>query len=159
MLFSPDLNRTIHSTSALDDGWVKDNPGVEYSLLHVDKPQGLWVTRTRFSPGVLMPYHLHTGLVIGLTTRGCWGYPENERWFTTGEYCVEPAGTYHEVKVPDTNQEITEVVFLMWGALITFSNDGKTIEEYTDASTIENEYLNLCAQQNIQPTKYIKIIS
>jgi len=150
------LSETVENVKSINDGWVSEKPGIKYSLVHIDKSQGLWVTKVRFDAGVVIPAHLHTGQVIGFTTAGKWGYPKDNIFFTEGDYCYEPAGTFHEVEIPKDNKVITEAIFLLWGALITFEDNSSTIiKEYSDATTIENEYITLCKEHNVQPTDYI----
>ena len=149
--------RLIRSAQATPAGWVEDRPGVSYSLVHVDIHQGLWVTKVKFKPGAVVPMHLHTGPVIGYTVRGSWGYPSDDALFQAGDYCLEVAGTYHQVEVPTTNVDDTEAIFLLWGALIIFKPGSREIIEYTDAATVEDEYLTLCKKQNVSPAQYIKI--
>lgn len=150
--------RIVSKSGAIHDGWVFDRPGVEYSLVHVDKSQGLWVTKVRFQTGAKIPRHLHTGAVIGYTTRGCWGYPEENVQFEIGDYCFEPPGTFHEIEVYGSSSEITEAIFIMWGAIINFDiGDREKVTGYSDANTIEDEYLELCKKQKVTPTKYIQM--
>ena len=92
--------RIVQKASSIDDGWVTDKAGAQYTLVHVDKSHGMWVFKSKFEAGLSLPNHLHTGPVIGYTTRGCWGYPTEEVFFERGDYCFEPAGTYHEIEVP-----------------------------------------------------------
>ena len=150
-------SRIIRHATSLPAGWIQDRPGVKYSLVHVDVNQGLWVTKVQFDPGAVVPMHLHTGPVIGFTLQGAWGYPAEGVLFRSGDYCLEIAGTYHQVEVPGSNDCITEAIFLLWGALIIVEEKSRRIIEYTDAATVESEYLNHCKNQNVEPAAYIKI--
>ena len=150
--------RIVSKAGAIHDGWVLDRPGVEYSLVHVDKSQGLWVTKVRFQAGAKIPSHLHTGAVIGYTTRGAWGYPEDNVRFEVGDYCFEPPGTFHEIEVFGSKTEVTEAIFIMWGAILSFDiEDRQKVTGYSDANTIVDEYLDLCRDQNITPTEFIEM--
>lgn len=155
--FRSPSGRLIRHAASTPPGWVVDRPGVEYSLVHVDVNQGLWVTKVRFQPGAVIPNHLHTGPVIGYTIKGSWGYPSEEALFSEGDYCLEVAGTFHQVEVAVSNPGETEAIFLIWGALIIIDDATNKIIEYTDAANVEGQYLALCKEQSVKPAPYLKV--
>ena len=75
--------------------------GSDLQLLQVDVEAGLWVIRTRFQPGYLVPTHKHTGEVFAFTHSGSWKYVEYPEVNTAGSYLFEPAGSVHTLTVPD----------------------------------------------------------
>ncbi len=81
--------------------WVDLGDGSDLQLLQVDVEAGLWVIRTRFQPGYLVPTHKHTGEVFAFTISGSWKYVEYPEVNTAGSYLFEPAGSVHTLTVPD----------------------------------------------------------
>jgi len=80
--------------------------GTKIQLQQVDLTQGLWVLRTKFSPGYQVATHYHTGPVFAVTFTGSWHYREYPDVVNTkGSYLFEPAGSVHTLIVPDTNTE------------------------------------------------------
>ena len=69
--------------------------GTHLQLLQVDVEAGLWVIRTKFEPGVVVPTHKHTGEVFAFTRSGSWKYREYPEVNTAGSYLYEPAGSIH----------------------------------------------------------------
>jgi anti-sigma factor ChrR (cupin superfamily) len=52
--------------------------GTHLQLLQVDVEAGLWVVRTKFEPGVVVPTHRHTGEVFAFVVSLCRTSPVNE---------------------------------------------------------------------------------
>ena len=50
--------------------YVYAGEGSELQLLHVDLNQGLWISKTRFEPGVEIAKDFHTGFVFAVTLKG-----------------------------------------------------------------------------------------
>lgn len=122
---------------------VDAGDGVEIQVLQVDIPNGLWVVRNRFQPGVQIAKHKHTGQVFAFTHAGSWKYAEYPEVMTAGSYLYEPAGSIHTLTVPEDNDEPTEVSFAIYGANLNYDADGN-IESVWDAEFILNGYYLLC---------------
>ena len=122
---------------------VDAGDGVEIQLLQVDIDQGLWVVRNRFQPGVRVPTHKHTGQVFAVTLAGAWKYEEYPEIMTAGSYLYEPAHSIHTLTVPETNDEVTDVWFAIYGANLNLDADGN-VESVWDAEFIRDGYFALC---------------
>jgi hypothetical protein len=122
---------------------VDAGDGVEIQVLQVDIPNGLWVVRNRFQPGVRIETHKHTGQVFAFTHAGAWKYAEYPEVMTAGSYLFEPAGSIHTLTVPEDNDGVTEVSFAIYGANINLDADGNVTSVW-DAEFILNGYLALC---------------
>ena len=106
--------------------------GSTLQLLQVNVDAGLWVIRTRFSPGMTVDTHKHTGTVHAFTLSGSWKYLEYpDDVNVAGSYLFEPAGSIHTLHVPESNTEITDVFFAITGANLNLDADGN-VESVTD---------------------------
>ncbi|MDB5985557.1 MAG: ChrR Cupin-like domain [Nevskia sp.] len=119
--------------------------GLQLQLLQADVEKGLWVVRTRFSPGVTLPTHKHTGEVYALTLAGSWKYLEYPEINTAGSYLYEPAGSVHTLHVPASNTGITDVWFAIAGANLNLDEQGNVASVW-DAQFLIDSYLSLCEQ-------------
>ena len=128
--------------------FVTIDEGIELQLLQVDIPNGLWVIRNRFAPGSRVQTHKHTGQVFAFTQSGSWKYDEYPEVNTAGSYLFEPAGSVHTLVVPDTNTEVTDVWFAIYGANLNLDADGN-VELVIDAGMVLDFYRALCAEQGI----------
>ena len=128
--------------------FVELEPGVELQLLQVDIPNGLWVIRNRFAPGTKVQKHKHTGQVYAFTQSGSWKYEEYPEVNVAGSYLFEPAGSIHTLVVPETNTEVTDVWFAIYGANLNLADDG-SVDLVIDAQLVLDFYRMLCAQQGI----------
>ena len=128
--------------------FVTVDEGVELQLLQVDIPSGLWVIRNRFAPGSRVQTHKHTGQVFAFTRSGAWKYEEYPEVNTAGSYLFEPAGSIHTLVVPETNTEVTDVWFAIYGANLNLDADGN-VELVIDAGMVLDFYVALCAEQGI----------
>ena len=117
--------------------------GTHLQVLHVDAEEGLWVIRTRFEAGTTVPTHKHTGPVYAFTIAGSWKYLEYPEVNVAGSYLFEPAGSVHTLHVPETNPELTDVWFAIWGANLNLGPDGN-VETVIDAGGIRDFYIALC---------------
>ena len=140
---------TVEIPTALHRGedelpFVTIDEGVELQLLQVDIPNGLWVVRNRFQPGTSVQKHRHTGQVFAFTQSGSWKYAEYPEVNRAGSYLFEPAGSVHTLIVPDTNTEVTDVWFAIYGANLNLDAEGN-VELVIDAQLVLDFYLGLCA--------------
>ncbi|HEX7856291.1 MAG TPA: 2,4'-dihydroxyacetophenone dioxygenase family protein [Sphingobium sp.] len=111
-------------------------PGVSFQPLYLDPEVGLWTVMGIFAPGAELPAHLHTGAVHGYTFSGSWIYKEYpDQVQVAGSYLYEPASSYHTFHVPETNTEDTVVLFIVYGANVGFTEDGK-FHSILDALTV-----------------------
>jgi quercetin dioxygenase-like cupin family protein len=136
--------------------FVELEPGLELQLLQVDIPNGLWVIRNRFAPGTKVQKHKHTGQVFAFTQSGSWKYEEYPEVNTAGSYLFEPAGSVHTLIVPETNTEVTDVWFAIYGANLNLADDG-SVDLVIDAQLVLDFYLGLCAAQGIENPPVIGI--
>ena len=136
--------------------FVEIEPGVELQLLHVDIPNGLWVIRNRFAPGTKVQKHKHTGQVFAFTQSGSWKYEEYPEVNRAGSYLFEPAGSVHTLIVPDTNTEVTDVWFAIYGANLNLDADGN-VDLVIDAQLVLDFYLGLCAAAGVEDPPVIGI--
>lgn len=142
-----DIPRALHRGQS-DNPFVDLGDGSTLQLMQVDIEAGLWVIRTRFQPGYVVQTHKHTGEVFAFTMSGSWKYVEYPEVNTAGSYLYEPAGSIHTLTVPDTNTEVTDVWFAIYGANLNLEPDG-TISSIIDAGSILQAYLLLCDAQGL----------
>lgn len=113
-------------------------PGVSFKPLYLDPEVGVWTVMATFAPGTVLPAHLHTGAVHGYTLSGSWIYKEYpDQIQTAGSYLYEPASSFHSFYVPHTNTEDTVVLFIIFGANVGFSEDGR-FDSILDALTVQH---------------------
>ncbi|RJF88620.1 hypothetical protein D3874_17800 [Oleomonas cavernae] len=131
-------------------------PGVNFQPLLADPEAGLLVAITRFAPGAHVPAHLHTGAVHGYTLKGSWFYKEYpDQLQTPGSYLYEPASSVHTFCVPETNTEETVVLFVVFGANVSFDETGK-FHSVLDAITVQN-LVKMCSErQGIAEVRYLQ---
>jgi 2,4'-dihydroxyacetophenone dioxygenase len=128
--------------------WVDATGGIWLKVLRVDAGAGIWVVRNRFEPGARLQIHRHTGPVDGFTISGRWHYLEYDFYSTAGSYIREPAGSVHTLDVPSDNDEVTDVLFVIEGALLDLAPDG-SVESVTDGSTALAGYQALAEAQGL----------
>jgi quercetin dioxygenase-like cupin family protein len=128
--------------------FVDFGDGSTLQLLQVDLATGIWIVRSRFAAGATIQTHKHTGHVYAFTQSGSWYYLETPEFVNqAGSYLYEPAGSVHTLHVPETNTEVTDVWFTIYGANLNLDKDGN-VELVIDAHTIYAFYNALCAQQH-----------
>ena len=137
-----EIPRALH-VGEEDAPFVDLGNGVELQVLKVDVEAGLWVIRNRFQPGLVVERHKHTGCVHAFTLSGSWKYLEYPEVNRAGSYLFEPAGSIHTLVVPETNTEVTDVWFAIYGANLNLDADGN-VESVLDAGFILEAYLALC---------------
>ncbi|MBT2186977.1 2,4'-dihydroxyacetophenone dioxygenase family protein [Sphingobium nicotianae] len=145
-----DPGESFHSDSiALPwaENWA-DDPCIQLKLLMVDVEGGRYAVRMRFQAGLQVAPHKHTGEVHAYTFSGRWTYldyvdgPPN----VAGSYLFEPPGTTHTLKVADDAGEWTEVLFILYGAMLHLDDTGAVIG-VTDAQSVLTEYSRRLAEQ------------
>jgi len=135
--------------------WVDAGGGIAMKVLRVDAAAGIWAVRNRFEPGVRLQTHRHSGPVDGYTVTGRWRYLEYDFTSTAGSYIREPAGSVHTLDVPEDNDGVTEVLFVMEGVNLNLAPDG-SVESVTDGPGTLAAYLALAEAQGFgRPTGVI----
>jgi len=101
-------------------------PGVDVQLLAADVEGGFFTVRLIGQPGASVPTHLHTGVVHAYTLAGKWQYREypDSPANTAGSYLFEPAGSTHTLQIAKDAGEPTDVLFVIYGALVNFDEQG-----------------------------------
>lgn len=146
---------TVRLVSADDAPWADTGTGVLLKVVRFDSQRGTWVIFNRFSPGVLLQTHRHTGSVDAYTSSGRWHYLEYDFFVTAGSYLYEPANSVHTLHVPDDNTQDTDVCFVIEGALLNLAPDG-SVESVTDGpGIVEAYYALLEAQGDPRPNSII----
>ncbi len=138
----PDIPAAIHRGED-ELPFIDLGDGTHLQLLLADIDEGLWIIRTRFEPGVVVPTHKHTGAVHAFTISGSWKYKEYPEVNTAGSYLFEPAHSIHTLTVPDTNEGLTDVWFAIWGANLNLDADGN-VETVIDAKLVADSYFGIC---------------
>lgn len=150
-----DIPRAIHRGEE-ELPFVALGDGTHLQLLLSDIDEGLWVIRTKFEPGVVVPTHKHTGPVHAFTLSGSWKYREYPEVNVAGSYLYEPAHSIHTLMVPDSNDGLTDVWFAIWGANLNLGADGN-VETIIDAKTVTEFYFALCeAEGHPRPNVVVK---
>jgi quercetin dioxygenase-like cupin family protein len=146
-ILAPHEPQTVHR--GMDElPFVDIGGGAWLQVCQVDLTTGIWVVRNRFEPGSQIQKHQHTGHVYAFTKCGSWHYLESpEAVNTAGSYLYEPAGSVHTLNVPDTNTEVTEVSFIIYGANLNLAEDG-SVDLVIDAHNIAPFYKTMCADQH-----------
>ncbi len=137
-----------------DCPWVDSFMGFDLKVVQVRISEGLWVVRNRFQPGVRIQRHKHTGPVFAFTLSGSWKYEEYDDVNRAGSFLYEPAGSTHTLIFPDTNTEVTDVWFAVWGANLNLDADGN-VESVYDAQFILDGYLGLCEAAGLPTPKVL----
>lgn len=153
----PDPGESFHSDS-IDLPWAENwagDPAIQLKALMIDVEGGRYAVRMRFRAGLQVTPHKHTGEVHAYTFSGKWNYleyadsPDN----VAGSYLFEPPGTTHTLKIADDAGEWTEVLFILYGAMLHLDEAGAVIG-VTDAQSVATEYAQRLADQNLPvPTR------
>ncbi|MDG2090828.1 MAG: 2,4'-dihydroxyacetophenone dioxygenase family protein [Gammaproteobacteria bacterium] len=142
--------------NADDIPYVDWMPGLRLKVLAADTEAARFVVRILFKPGVQLPPHMHTGTVHAFTNSGKWTYLEYDSGqdCTAGSYLSEPAGSVHTLKVADDNAEVTDVSFIVEGAMIHLNPDG-SVMDIADAGTHIRDYAAACKEQGFDVPEII----
>lgn len=129
------------------EGWAGD-PRIAFKLLMADVEGARFAVRMTFAPGTEVAAHKHTGEVHAFTFSGEWAYleypdsPPNR----AGSYLFEPPGSTHTLKVADHADGPTDVLFVIYGAMLHLGADGEVVA-VTDAESVQREYPQLLREQ------------
>jgi len=148
-----------HAPSAVHRGddelpWIDDGRGSQTKVLVAKVREGLWIVRNRFAPGVRVQTHKHTGAVYAYTVSGAWHYLESEYVNRAGSFLYEPAGSIHTLVVPESNTEVTDVWFQIYGANLNLADDG-SVDSVTDAASVLEFYRRRCAKAGLPAPKVL----
>lgn len=132
------------------DDWLGIK-GVRLKLLMADIEGGRFVVRIRFAPGTQLPPHKHTGEVHAFTLTGEWYYLEYEGQARSkaGSYLYEPPGSTHTLKVADHNSGETDVVYVVYGALLHLDEAGAVVAVGDAESHLRDYAAAIHAQEGI----------
>ena len=144
------ISESFHSGSdALPwaDNWAGD-PGIKLKLLMADIEGGRFAVRMLFVAGLQVAQHKHSGEIHAFTFAGEWTYLEypDSPANRAGSYLFEPPGSTHTLKVADHVEGDTDVLFIMYGAMLHLSPGGEILG-VTDAESVLREYPELLRQQ------------
>ena len=128
--------------------FVEIGGGNKLKVLCVKEEEGLWIVENVFQPGFAVETHRHTGPVYGYTTSGAWKYVEYDYVNRAGSFLYEPAGSVHTLTVPETEKEVTDVWFAIYGANLNLDADGN-VESIIDAGGILQAYYMLCEAEGL----------
>ena len=144
------IKESFHAdTDALPwaEGWAGD-ARIRLKLLMADIEGQRFAVRMQFAPGVTAVPHKHTGEVHAFTLAGRWRYldypdsPDN----VAGSYLFEPPGTTHTLQIDGAISETTDVLYVIYGAMLHMDERG-TIIGVTDAESCLEEYPRLLREQ------------
>lgn len=121
--------------------WAGD-PRIRLQLLMADIEGQRFAVRMQFAPGLQAAPHKHTGEVHAITRAGSWAYLEyaDSPANVPGSYLFEPPGTTHTLKVADDNDGATDVIFIIYGAMLHLDESDRVIG-VTDAESVIAEYV------------------
>ena len=144
------IKESFHAdTDALPwaETWAGD-PRIRLKLLMADIEGQRFAVRMQFAPGVTAVPHKHTGEVHAFTMSGRWRYldypdsPDN----VAGSYLFEPPGTTHTLQVDGEITETTDVLYVIYGAMLHMDENGAVLG-ITDAESCLTEYPRLLREQ------------
>jgi 2,4'-dihydroxyacetophenone dioxygenase len=130
--------------------WVPFAPYSDEVLLKyfkIDPLHGEIVVAMRFPPGVQLPKHHHTGIVIGHTMKGAWRYLEHDWVSEAGDTVYETASSSH---TPESiGDEDAEVFFVVVGELLFLDEDDNIIARENWKTSLER-YNAFCEENGIE---------
>jgi 2,4'-dihydroxyacetophenone dioxygenase len=156
----PNAGESFHSDS-IDLPWAENwagDPAIQLKALMIDVEGGRYAVRMRFRAGLQVAPHKHTGEVHAYTFSGKWTYLEyaDSPANVAGSYLFEPPGTTHTLKIADDAGEWTEVLFILYGAMLHMDESGAIIG-VTDAESVLAEYAQRLSEQKIPLPAHLPI--
>lgn len=139
------------NVSGEDLPWVPFTPYSEEVFLkyfRIDPVRGEIVLSMRFPPGLELPTHYHTGIVIGHTIRGAWRYLEHDWVSRAGDTVYETAGSAHTPQ--SVGDEDAEVFFFLVGELEFVDADGNLLARENWKTSLQR-YHDFCGANGIEP--------
>ncbi len=124
--------------------WVPFTPYSDEVLLKywkVDPVRGEIVVSMRFPPGVELPTHYHTGIVVAHTVRGAWRYKEHEWVSGPGDTLYETAASAH---TPQSVGDVDAEVFFYLIGELEFLDEGGNLLARENAKTALARYESYC---------------
>lgn len=148
------VGESFHSDS-LTLPWAENwsgMPEIQLKLLMADIEGGRYAVIMRFAAGLQIAPHKHTGEVHAYTFAGNWNYLEypDSPANVPGSYLFEPPGTSHTLKIADDAGEWTEVLFILYGAMLHMDEAGNVVG-VTDAASVLDEYAMRLRGQGVEP--------
>ncbi len=140
------LNKLLVSTlhADFDDyPWIQADPGMEIKLVHARLQDNLTVIQFRAQPGARTGLHRHTGLVVGLTTKGAWSHDPHNFPYLPNSYVCEPLGELHRFH---NGPEISEAYYLSLGDAEYFDDTGRELLYRTNVPQFVEFYMNKCEE-------------
>jgi 2,4'-dihydroxyacetophenone dioxygenase len=146
------IKESFHAdTEALPwaEGWAND-PRIRLKLLKADIEGQRFAVRMQFAPGLTAVPHKHTGEVHAFTLAGKWRYLEypDSPANVAGSYLFEPPGTTHTLQIAGDTEETTDVLFVIYGAMLHMDETG-AILGITDAESCLEEYPRRLVEQGV----------
>lgn len=132
--------------------WVPFSPYSDEVLLKywkVDPVRGELVVSMRFPPGMTLPTHYHTGIVVVHTVRGAWRYIEHDWVSGPGDTVYETAASSHTPQ--SVGEEDAELFLYLVGELEFVDGSGSLLAR-ENAKTALARYSAYC-EANGLPTQ------
>lgn len=128
-----------------------DDPAIRLKLLMADVEGARFAVRMGFAPGTQVFPHKHTGEVHAYTLAGKWSYLEypGSPANIAGSYLFEPPGSTHTLKVADEAGVETDILFVIYGALLHLDESGNPVA-ITDAASVIAEYGRRLREQGVE---------
>ena len=130
--------------------WVPFTPysdEVTLKYWKIDPVRGEIVVSMRFPPGIALPTHYHTGIVVAHTVRGAWRYIEHDWVSRPGDTVYETAGSSHTPQ--SVGDEDAEVFFYLIGEL-EFMDEAGNLLARENAKTSLARYEAYCEANGLE---------
>ena len=130
--------------------WVPFTPytdQVQLKYFKIDPIHGEIVLAMRFPPGLRLPTHYHTGIVVGHTLKGAWRYIEHDWVSEAGDTVYETAASSHTPE--SVGDEETEVFFVIVGELLFLDDAGNIIARENWRTSLER-YQTHCEANGLE---------
>ena len=130
--------------------WVPFTPytdQVQLKYFKIDSIHGEIVVSMRFPPGMRLPTHYHTGIVVGHTMRGAWRYIEHDWVSEAGDTVYETAASSHTPE--SVGDEPAEVFFVIVGELLFLDDDGNIVARENWRTSLER-YQAYCEANGLE---------